>query len=152
MEEVPECQEYAMADLEAFDTEQQDNQLSYEEFEFVYLYYFGEDGNDYHRDYLFTLYDVNHDHMLSLDEFKELYCNEVHDGGVVTVCADWSEPLFTAYDADQSGNLDQTEFAILYDTFCPCNKDLEELFTTYDTNNDGVLDLDEYSLLLCIEL
>ena len=121
----------AMDDLEAFDSEQ-DNQLSPEEFEAVYNYYFGESGNEYHRDYLFTLYDVDHDHMLSLDEFKELYCNEI-DGGivgeiVVSECADWTEPLFNAYDGDQSGYLDQTEFALLYNTFCPCNKDLVELF------------------------
>ena len=105
MEEIPECQERAMEDLEAFDNEQ-DNQLSYEEFEEIYNYYFGENGNEYHRDYLFTLYDVDHDNMLSLDEFKELYCNEVYEEAVVTVCADWAEPLFNAYDADQSGNLD----------------------------------------------
>jgi hypothetical protein len=65
--------------------------------------------------------------MLSLDEFKELYCNEIDGEAVVTECADWSEPLFTAYDADQSGYLDQIEFASLYNTFCPCNKELEEL-------------------------
>ena len=105
MEEIPECQMNAMDALEAFDVEQ-DNQLSPEEFAHIYHHYFGENGNEFHRDYLFTIYDADHDHMLSLDEFKELYCNEIQGGAVVTECADWSEPLFNAYDADQSGVLD----------------------------------------------
>ena len=127
MEEIPECQENAMQDLEAFDNEQ-DNQLSPEEFAEIYNYYFGEDGNEYHRDYLFTLYDADYDNMLSLEEFLELFCNEIFGGAVVTECADWTEPLFNAYDGDQSGYLDTTEFLSLYNTFCPCNKDFVELF------------------------
>jgi hypothetical protein len=65
--------------------------------------------------------------MLSLDEFKDLYCNEIYGEAIVTECSDWSEPLFNAYDANQSGFLDYTEFSSLYDTFCPCNKDIDEL-------------------------
>ena len=90
--------------------------------------------------------------MLSLGEFEALFCNEINGGAVVTECSEWGEPLFNAYDADTSGSLDQYEFAVLYDTFCPCTKTIEDLFATYDTNYDGVLDLEEYSLLLCIEL
>ena len=90
--------------------------------------------------------------MLSLEEFQELYCNEIAGEAVVSECGDWSEPLFNAYDANQSGYLDSVEFASLYDTFCPCNKDIDELFQEYDVNQDGLLDLDEYSLLLCSEL
>jgi Ca2+-binding EF-hand superfamily protein len=40
MEEIPECQENAMQDLEAFDNGK-DNQLSPEEFAEIYNYYFG---------------------------------------------------------------------------------------------------------------
>jgi Ca2+-binding EF-hand superfamily protein len=126
--------------MEAYDNAQ-DNPLSPEEFAEIYNYYFGESGNEYHRDYLFTLYDIDNDNMLSLDEFKELYCNEIDGGAVVTECATWSEPLFTAYDADQNEYLDLTEFASLYYTFNPSNKDKdsEEIFEEYDANNDGHL-------------
>ena len=72
--------------------------------------------------------------MLSLDELKELYCNEIDGEAVVSTCQDWSEPLLNAYDADQSGSLDLTEFTSLYGVFCPCNKDITELFATYDLN------------------
>ena len=90
--------------------------------------------------------------MLSFDEFNALFCNEVDGDAVVTVCSDWAEPLFTAYDTNESGSLDQYEFAVLYDKFCPCQKSIEELFALYDINSDGVLNLEEYSLLLCLEL
>ena len=73
MEEVPQCEENAMDDFEQYDVEQ-DNLLSESEFTQLYNIYFSE-GNEFHKDYLFTVYDTDYDNMLSLIEFKELSCN-----------------------------------------------------------------------------
>jgi hypothetical protein len=69
----------------------------------MYNVYFSEGGSEYHKDYLFTVYDTDYDHMLSFNELKELYCNEIDGGAVIGECSDWSLNLFGAFDTDQNG-------------------------------------------------
>jgi Ca2+-binding EF-hand superfamily protein len=150
MDEVPQCEENAMDDFEAYDDEQ-DNLLSESEFAQLYSVYFSE-GNEYHRDYLFTVYDTDFDNMLSLNEFKEFYCNQIDGGAVIGECPEWSINLFNAFDIDQSGSIDADEYQVLNTAYGPFYKHMYQLFGIYDMDEDGELSPEEYEQLLCTEL
>ena len=143
-EPVPECEEFAIADLATYDVDQ-DGYLSPVEFEAVYNFYYVDGETAYHREYMFAMYDADKDHLLSLDEFKTLYCSEISDDStVVGGCSDWAEGLHGAYDSDQDGLLDDTEFGLLQSIFTMGYDSIVELQEKYDANDDGYLSVVEY--------
>ena len=91
---------------------------------------------------MFAMYDADKDHLLSLDEFKTLYCSEIFgEPTEVNTCSAWATGLHGAYDSDQDGLLDDTEFSILQSFFTMGYDSIEELREKYDTSNDGYLNV-----------
>jgi Ca2+-binding EF-hand superfamily protein len=58
-----------LEEASVFDTDS-NNLIDASEFENVYTYHFSQTANNYHRDYLFALYDADNDQSLSLQEYS----------------------------------------------------------------------------------
>jgi Ca2+-binding EF-hand superfamily protein len=150
-QEVEECTELALEEVSIFDVDY-NNQIDQAEFEGLYNYHYGEDGSNYHRQYLFALYDADNDQILSLAEYSQFSCAVIYTPTEIGDCSVWAGDLFDAYNADQDYLLSIDEFTTLHSAFGPGSKTIYELMAEYDANEDGFFTLEEYTYMICCEI
>jgi hypothetical protein len=132
-QEVEECTELALEEVAIYDVDG-NNLIDQAEFETIYDTHYTEEGSQYHREYLFALFDGDKDHNLSLAEYRQFYCLAIFAETDIGDCTLWAQGLFHAYDSDHDDLLSVYEFSTLHSIFCPCPKTVEELWAEYDTN------------------
>ena len=101
---------------------------------------------------LMMKYDEDRDHVISLAEFTELWCNEEHAEIPDETETDPREPadVFGESDVDHNLLICEDEFNMIYYLYCDdCGYTKAELLATYDENEDGCLCLPEFKDLYC---
>jgi Ca2+-binding EF-hand superfamily protein len=151
MEEEPEpqCVIDAPGQFETYDANDSGN-LDWYEMQMIHHLLF-EDTSTYTITGLMMKYDEDDDHLISLEEFTELWCNEEHSEEPNSN-GDAGEALdvFNEFDVDHNQQICGPELSIIYYLYCDnCGYSMIDLQVAYDENEDSCLCLPEFREMYC---
>ena len=150
MEEEPEpqCVVEAPGQFETYDANSS-GKLDWYEMQMIHHLLF-EDTSIYTITGLMMKYDEDDDHLISLEEFTQLWCNEEYSDEPDNGDAGEAEDVFNQFDVDHNEQICGAELQIIYYLYCDnCGYNMQDLLVAYDENQDECLCLLEFKQMYC---